>query len=328
MKVYHIDIYDGLRIGVLEWVPRKQSYEFPILLVHGFAQNNLSWHGKSGGLATTLCEKGFHVFSVDLRGSGYSKIRKLYYTYTFDDLVFKDICYSVDFIRSKTKKELVLLGHSLGGICCYVFSAFFPESVKAIITFGSPVEFGKNNRYMRFLAKIAKKLGLFSPDSLVYYVWPREFGVKVLGFIGLFGVPLMRYKTLLELTPLYPSYVRNFESVWDLWEKLIMGFEFSSPKLFVQILRWVDEGGITSFRGLVDYTERLREINAPLFAAAGKLDKIAPPESVKPIVDIVSSPVKIYKEYEVGHIDLVEGKVAKNKIADDVEKFLRDLEIQ
>lgn len=325
MKLHFTETPDRLKIGVLEWKD-SVSYDFPILLVHGFSQNNLSWHGKNSGLAPKLAEKGFWVFAVDLRGSGYSRIKKLYYNYTFEDFVFRDIDSAINLIVSQTgSKKVVLAGHSLGGICSYTYASFFPHKVHAVITFGSPVYFGRGVPAMRIAGRFVGLMKKVPMSSLIYYFWPREVAMKILGFFGLFGVPLMKYRDVLKISPLYPSYTRNFESAWDFWEKLVKGFEFSSPRLLVQILLWVDQGKITSYDGRINYTEKFKEIVSPVFAIAGTLDKLAPPESVKPIIDIVSSKIKVYREYEAGHLDLIEGKLAKTKIADDVERFLKDL---
>jgi pimeloyl-ACP methyl ester carboxylesterase len=317
---------DKVRIGVIEWRPDKKRYPYPILLIHGYAQNNLSWHGKSGGMAPELSKRGFHVFAVDLRGSGFSRLGKIRYSYTFEDFVFKDIDTAVSFIKARSlSPKVILAGHSLGGICSYAYTSWKQENVFSVITFGSPVFFGKGVPAMQIFGKIvgfAKNIPL---SHLVYFFWPREVFMKVLGFFGLFGVPLMRYSYILKVAPLYPSYTRNFESLYDFWEKLVLGFEQTSPRLLVQLLLWVYERKITSYDGTIDFTEEFKKINVPIFAIAGNLDKLAPPESVKPILDIVSSEKKFYKEYEAGHLDLIEGKLAKSQIVDDIEDFLRKI---
>jgi pimeloyl-ACP methyl ester carboxylesterase len=317
---------DKVKIGVIEWRPEKKKYPYPILLIHGYAQNNLSWHGKSGGIAPELSKRGFHVFAVDLRGSGLSRLKKIRYDYTFEDFVFKDIDTAVSFIKARSlSPKAILAGHSLGGICSYAYTSWKQENVFAVITFGSPVFFGKGVLAMQFFGKIAgfgRKIPL---SHLIYFFWPREVAMKVLGFFGLFGVPLMRYSQILKIAPLYPSYTRNFESLYDFWEKLVLGFEFSSPCLLVQLLLWVYDGKIKSYDGTINFTEEFKKIKVPIFAIAGKLDKLAPPESVNPILDIVSSEKKFYKEYDAGHLDLIEGKLAKTQIVDDVEDFLRKI---
>ena len=317
---------DKVKIGVIEWRPEKKKYPYPILLIHGYAQNNLSWHGKSGGIAPELSKRGFHVFAVDLRGSGLSHLKKIRYDYTFEDFVFKDIDTAVSFIKARSlSPKAILAGHSLGGICSYAYTSCKQENVFAVITFGSPVFFGKGVLAMQFFGKIAgfgRKIPL---SHLIYFFWPREVAMKVLGFFGLFGVPLMRYSQILKIAPLYPSYTRNFESLYDFWEKLVLGFEFSSPRLLVQLLLWVHDGKIISYDGTINFTEEFKKIKVPIFAIAGKLDKLAPPESVKPILDIVSSEKKFYKEYDAGHLDLIEGKLAKTQIVDDIEDFLRKI---
>ncbi len=318
---------DGVKIGIMEWRPKKRRFKYPLLFIHGYAQNNLSWHGRSGGLAPELKKMGFHVFSVDLRGSGLSRLRKIRYNFTFDDFVFKDVKEAVDFIRVRERVgKVVLAGHSLGGIVSYTFSAFFPDKVYAIITFGSPVHFGRGVPLMKIVAKATSPLRKTGVSHAIHLLWPRENIMKVLGFFGLFGIPAMRYRNILKIAPLYPSYTRNFESPYDFWEKLIKGFEFSSPKLLSQVLRWIDEKKITSWDGKVNFTDEFRKINQPIFALAGTLDKLAPPESVKPIFDIVSSEIKLYKEYEAGHLDIIEGKLAKEVISKDIADFLMSIE--
>jgi esterase/lipase len=84
----------------------------------------------------------------------------------------------------------------------------------------------------------------------------------------------------------------------------------------------VEEEKITSCDGKINFTEEFRKINMPVFAIAGTLDKLAPPESVKPIFDIISSQIKHYREYEAGHLDIIEGKLAKEVISKDVVDFL------
>lgn len=326
VEVHRVETEDRVELGVLEWSPPRVLYGYPVLLVHGFSQNNLTWHGRSGGIAPELCKRGFHVFSLDLRGSGYSRLKKLYYDYTLEDLVFKDLRTAVSFIGNRTGKDkIVLVGHSLGGICSYVFSSFFGRDVWAIITLGSPVYLGDGVRIIRVVGTFVRNISRIPLSSLVYHIWPREFAMKVLGFVGLFGFPLMRSKRVLRTVPLYPAYSGNFDSLWDFWEKFVKGFDFSSPRLFVQMLRWAAERRITSADGKIDYTEKFRSITVPLFSSAGTLDRIAPPESVRPIIELVSSSVKLYKEYEAGHLDLVEGRLARKVVVSDIESFLLNL---
>ncbi len=337
--IHKISAKDGVELGVLEWRSTEKKcrngekkhglssqYPYPILLIHGYAQNNLSWHGRSGGIADKLACDGFHIFAVDLRGSGYSRLKSLYYDFTFEDFVFKDLDSVIGFISELAgTRKVVLAGHSLGGIVSYAYASWKPDKVHAIITFGSPVYFGDGVPIMRFFGKMVVATRKIPLSKLVYLLWPRENFMKILGFLGLFGVPMMRSKALLKIAPLYPSYTRNFESMWDFWEKLVLGFDFSSPRLFFQILRWAGERKITSFDGSINFTEEFKKINQPIFVIAGKLDKLAPPLSVKPILEIVSSDKKVYREYEAGHIDIIEGKLAKEKVAPDIVDFLMNL---
>jgi pimeloyl-ACP methyl ester carboxylesterase len=323
MQLHSLITSDGVRVGVLEWIPKDKRFPYPVLLVHGYAQNNLSWHGRNSGIAPSLSQNGFHTFAIDLRGSGYSKLSKLRYDYTFDDFVFKDVEEAVQFLKAKTRSQkVVLAGHSLGGIVSLAYASQKPENVFAIITFGSPIYFGRGVPVMKFFGNLYASISKLPVSKIIPLIWYRENFMKILGFFGLFGVPLMLNKKILKISPLYPSYTRNFESPYDFWEKLVKGFDTTSPKLLFQILRWIYEEKITSYDGKINFTDEFKKIAQPVFIIAGVLDKLAPPESVKPVLDIVSSQVKFYKEYEAGHLDLIEGKLAKTQILRDVVDFL------
>ncbi len=325
-KLHKILAEDNVELGLHEWTPVDVRYRFPILFIHGFAQNHFSWDGKNGGLAPELTKKGIHTFAIDLRGSGYSRLKKLFYNYTFEDFVSKDVQASVNFIRKLGYDRLIIGGHSLGGIVSYAWAVQNPDTIAGIITFGSPIIFGKGVPIMRFFGRVTVAIGKFPASKLIYLVWPREVAMKILGILGVVGAPFMRYKSIVKIAPLYPSYTRNFESIYDFYEKLVRGFDFSSPRLFTQILRWAGEGKITSFDGRIDFTKEFEKIKSPLLVFAGTLDKLAPPESVKPILKIAQSKIKIYKEYEVGHLDIIEGKFAKTQISQDIEDFVKLVE--
>src|SRR5688572_9129836 len=45
----------------------------PVLLVHGFAQNRYSWHTSRRSMSAWLAERGFDVWTLELRGHGLSR---------------------------------------------------------------------------------------------------------------------------------------------------------------------------------------------------------------------------------------------------------------
>ena len=327
-QVHFIPTSDGRKIGIVEWIPEKKVLPYPLLFVHGYSQNHLTWDGVKGGIAHSLAEKGVHVFAVDLRGSGYSRFLGPYY-FTFEDFIQKDIPAAYFLLRVKGYTKFVIAGHSLGGTVSYVWASQNPDKVLTVITFGSPVFYGKGVPLMRALGKIVFKLRErrgFGEDiitDIFKILVPKEPFMKAGGIVGISAYPIVKLKLIFNIWPLFPSYPRNFEGFAEYFEKLGPGFDFSSIKLLAQVLTWAGSWKILSWDGKINWQDEFHKITQPVLVIAGKLDKLAPPESVKPIENFVNSRILEYMEWDAGHLDIVEGKLARGEIADAVFNFLR-----
>lgn len=323
---------DGKPIAVIHWKPKKPSFPYPILLIHGFGQNWLTWDGVRGGMATKFAQRGFHTFAIDLRGSGFSRksgekgegISKLRLDFNFDDFLKKDIPPTVSFILDVTHSDkIVLVGHSMGGSIAYSFCALNPHLVAGVVTLGSPYHYGVGVFPMRFGGHVVAILRAMKFDKVLELVVWRTYFLKILGVVGILGFLPMEVKPILKLTPLYPIYPRNFRNPLEFVEKLTAGFEVVSPKLFMHLLLWAHTTKITDFEGKIAYSDLFPNITCPVLVIAGKYDRLAPPESVKPIMDVIRSKYKLYLEFEAGHLDIVEGDLAREKVVPEVEKFIR-----
>ena len=320
---------DEQKIGILQFRPpgKLSEYPLPLILIHGFGQNHLTWtDDRRNGLADALAEDGFEVFTVDMRGSGYSKPSK--YNFTVDDLV-EDLAKSVDYISKITSKEkFVLAGHSLGGTIAVRYTAGANTSnVHALILFGTPAIYGKGEPAMKIPGQFVRALSYFfgatGIGGIVPLFWRRAYFLKILGVFGIFGYPFMLSKNLLRFFPLYPAYPKNI-GLGEFCEKVTKGFEVASPKVLIQVLRWAGEEKITSYDGKENWTDMTRNIKCPTLIIAGRYDRLAPPYSIKPYLRLLSGEKK-YVEFEAGHLDLVEGEFAKTKIKETVENFLLNL---
>ncbi len=94
-----------------------------ILAIHGWLDNAASFKP----LIPMLSD--YSVIAVDLVGHGYSKHRSEDANYHLMDWV-QDL---YQFILSENLKEVILLGHSLGGIIASIFASCFPEHVSKLI---------------------------------------------------------------------------------------------------------------------------------------------------------------------------------------------------
>jgi pimeloyl-ACP methyl ester carboxylesterase len=327
-KVRKVFADDGRVISVVSWKPRKIEFQYPVVFIHGFGQNWLAWDGIKGGFGPTLAEHGFSAFSIDLRGSGFSRESgqsdfKIKLDFCFDDFVKRDIPAVLSYIFDVTEaKRAVLVGHSMGGTACYVFCSLNPDKVAGIVTLGSPLLYGTGVWPMRLGGFFTNLLRTSRLEKIASPFAMRLYFLKILGLLGILGAPLMRLRQVLSITPLYPTYTKNM-GFDELIEKLTSGFEVVSPKLLIQIFIWAHTGRITTFDGGFAYSDLFPNISCPLFVITGKYDRLAPPESVKPILDIVASECKEYFEFDAGHLDLTEGDLARTDILPKIEYFLK-----
>jgi polyhydroxyalkanoate synthase len=70
------------------------------------------------------------------------------------------------------------------------------------------------------------------------------------------------------------------------------------------------ENALKSHDGLTDYGLAFELADKPLLVIAGTNDSLAPPRSVKPAFERSRSTDKSYREFPLGHIDMILGRDA------------------
>jgi poly(3-hydroxyalkanoate) synthetase len=78
----------------------------------------------------------------------------------------------------------------------------------------------------------------------------------------------------------------------------------------LDIVRAGQEAALKSLDGQTDYGVAFEMLQRPVLVVAGTHDRLAPPESVRPAFDRSRSPDKTYREFPLGHVDLVIGRAA------------------
>ena len=94
----------------------------PLIILHGLFGQSDNWNT----LAKRFGENGFRVFTVDQRNHGLSH---------HDDVWdYQTMAYDLkEFIDEHNLKDVILLGHSMGGKTVMFFESLFPEMVQKII---------------------------------------------------------------------------------------------------------------------------------------------------------------------------------------------------
>lgn len=115
--------FDGTRIF---YEHKKSKKKLPCLVfVHGVGSDNTIWKKE----IQFLRKFGYPTLIFDLRGHGKSDIPKKASAYNL-----KNSAKDLNFILKKEKiNEIVLIGHSMGGMVSLVFCDLFPKRIKALI---------------------------------------------------------------------------------------------------------------------------------------------------------------------------------------------------
>jgi pimeloyl-ACP methyl ester carboxylesterase len=275
-----------------------------VLLVHGFGQNRYTWHTSKRSFSAYLANLGYDVFNIDLRGRGRSKRFGALHDTGLDDYIREDVPAAIRAaMRVSGHEQVYLLGHSMGGLISYcVAGSVMREQVAAVISIGSPYRFGAGNFYLRLGTPFfyaARFTGVFDSDPPV----PLRFiGAQMRKFIRIWDNPLIP----LPLRPWKPGSMEHD----ILQENLAASFEHTRFGVALGIVGMGAEAALKSHDGLIDYGLAFELADKPLLVIAGTDDGLAPPESVRPVYDRSRSSDKTYREFPMGHIDLVMGREA------------------
>lgn len=118
-----IKSFDGTRIF---YEYKKSKKKLPCLVfVHGVGSDNTCWKKE----IQFFRKFDYPILMFDLRGHGKSDIPQKSSAYNL-----KNVAKDLNFILKREKiNEIVLIGHSMGGMVTLVFCDLFPKRVKALI---------------------------------------------------------------------------------------------------------------------------------------------------------------------------------------------------
>ncbi len=206
---------------------------------------------------------------------------------------------AVEEIKSDAGVDKVnILGYCMGGNLGMIYSALYPENVNSFISLAAPVDF---------------KLGG------VLSTWANAEVVNVEEFIDAFGN--------------LPTHIMDMVFPWIKPSERIKATSilFKNPentfysKLYKAIMQWREDnsplpGNFTKkylkelyqqnklFKGTLkidDKTINLKDIKCPVLNITATNDFITPPESARPLLDMVGSDDKEPLEITGGHLDII-----------------------
>ncbi|HEX5658238.1 MAG TPA: alpha/beta fold hydrolase [Polyangiales bacterium] len=287
-----------------------------VLLVHGFGQNRYTWHTSRRSFANFLASEGYDVFNLDLRGRGRSRRFGALQDTILDDYIREDVPAAIrTVLRVSNHSKVWLVGHSMGGIISYaVAGSTMRDEVEGVISFGSPYRFGLGSRFLAIVGPLlygARLTGIFDRNPPIPI---RRLGAHMVKRSWLWDNPLVPI-------PMRPWTPRSMEPE-ILAENLSAAFEHTRVAIALGLVGLGSESALKSHDGLNDYGLAFELADKPLLVIAGSRDALAPPASVRPVYDHSRSSDKTYREFPLGHIDLLLGRDAPQLVWPLVKTWL------
>jgi polyhydroxyalkanoate synthase subunit PhaC len=279
-----------------------------VLLVHGFGQNRYMWHSSRRSFANYLAQDGWDVFNADLRGHGRSRrfgpaTPNVLYDHIESDLP----AFAEEALKLSGHTQLNLVGHSMGGLISYAAAATtLRNRVDGIVSIGAPYRFGQGSALLMLLREAAATIG-----------WTGLFDSNPMLPVRMVGKHLRRRAALWD-NRILPMPIRGWvpggveREVLE--EYLGKSFEHTTLRIALDIFRAGSQQGFKSLDGMVDYSTAFELLDRPLLVIAGSEDQVAPPESVRPAYEASKSRDKTYREWPLGHLDVIMGREATRTV--------------
>ena len=263
-------------------------------------------------LVEYLLKQGYDVYMVD-----WGVPRPQDHTLRLEDYVLELLPRCVEEVQRTTREhDVSLLGYCMGGIFGLTYGAAFPDSgLKNLITVASPVDFAGMGLMHRWAD-------------------PRWFDVdRVVDAYG--NIPAEFIRTSLEmLRPLerLAGYMRLWDNLWDSeyvynwrvrydWAQDQIPFPGECFRQMTKELMW----GNKLIKGELKLGGRcidLRRITCSVLNAMAQFDHIAPYKATKPLIDAVGSTDKQELVVRGGHVSLIAGQSAKQRLWPTVDEWL------
>jgi len=265
-------------------------------------------------LLRTLRNAGFAVYFVDF-GVPDERDQQV----RLDDYVLDYLPRCVEGVLDRSgAAELNMAGYCMGGIFCLLHvGTFRDDRVRSIVTIGAPVDFAKMG-----ILYLGARLGVLGLDLALDLIGNVPGGLSSLGFKLMSGARLVTKYADLAAHLYDESYVRSFDAV-NTWVNDLIPY----PKeAFKQMVKEVISGN-RLVSGKLSFDGRrcdLASITCPLLAFAGESDNIARAEATRRIVDVVGSPDKTFRLAPGGHIGVVAGQHAPERVWLPMSRWLSD----
>jgi len=262
-------IREGWRLEVTRyWRPDAfDSSRRPLVMVPGYAMNAyiLGYHPTGRSIVGYLVDRGFEVWTANLRGQGGSeRTGEDDEEYGFRDLALVDVPNVLEVVRSETgseREQLDLVGCSIGISYLYAYLGHHPDEHPAhsLVAIGGPLRWEEVHPAVRLV---------FSSPALAGSL-PTE-GTRLMARLAL---------PLVETFPTLASFYLNAHQIaLERADDLVRTVDDPHPKLNREIARWMRDRDL-KVAG-VDITRAMRQVETRTLCVLANRDGIVPAASV------------------------------------------------
>lgn len=260
-----------------------------------------------------LIAEGIDVYVIDW---GYPTRSDRYKS--MEDYILGDLNDCVDFVRQAHGLDQVnLLGVCQGGTFSLIYTAVYPDKIKNLITLVTPAEFAGNDG---LLFKWAKKMDVDSMVEAFGGLIPGDF--LNLGFDLLKPMNKMRKYTSFNDVAKDKKVLMNFLRM----EKWVADSPAQAGETFRKFIKDLYQHNklVKGKFELGEHKVDLKSITVPVLTIYAKDDHIVPPESTRPINDLIGSKDKELMEFPGGHIGVFVGSRSQKVLTPAVAQWLID----
>lgn len=285
----------------------------PVAIIPGYGMNAFifGYHPRGKSMEAYWAEKGFEVWSINLRAQGNSRRVGGRKNYGFFEAAVTDLGTAFDYILQNTDTKADRLdgvGCSLGGTYLYVNLAYHQERNRlgSVVTIGAPLRWIQVNPVLKTAFGSPRVAGMLAIR-----------GVRP--FARLAMPVLTRVPRLLHLY-LHPEIVDTSRM-----NEMIRTVENPDRLLNREISEWLRRGDLV-IRG-VNVTEGVGKVTNPLLLVLSNADGIVPEASALSAYDKMGSTVKDIlcvgtRETPVAHADLFVSDIAQEWVFEPLAQWL------